>query len=132
MHSFAGAVARLVVFAVVAATVATLAPTATVPAAAVDAPPAFDWAVPALQFNRPAAVAEDGAGNVYVADAYNNRVQKFTSAGVYVAQWGTVGSGDGQFDGPQGVAVDGAGNVYVADTNNNRVQKFTTSARFSQ
>ncbi len=48
----------------------------------------------------------------------------FTSAGVYITQWGSLGSGSGQFEYPYGVAVDSNGNVYVADTDNNRIQIF--------
>ena len=55
----------------------------------------------------------------------NHRVQKFTSDGTFLTQWGSGGSGPGQFDWPRGIAVDGSGNVYVADTCNHRVQKFT-------
>ncbi|MBX7253381.1 MAG: SMP-30/gluconolactonase/LRE family protein [Candidatus Promineofilum sp.] len=79
------------------------------------------------QFYYPLGVAVDAAGNVYVADAYNYRIQKFNSAGGYLAQWSGEGDGNGQFgdlDGPRGVAVDAAGNVYVADTDNHRIQKF--------
>ena len=76
------------------------------------------------QFNDPFGVATDAAGNVYVADTNNNRIQKFTGAGAYLTQWGSRGSGDGQFDTPLGVATDAAGNVYVSDANNSRIQKF--------
>jgi DNA-binding beta-propeller fold protein YncE len=69
-------------------------------------------------------LATDAQGNVYVADAANCRIQVFTGAGAYIAQWGTPGSGNGQFVTPTGVAVDGSGNVYVADRDNNRIQKF--------
>ena len=72
----------------------------------------------------------DSAGNVYVADADNNRIQKFTKEGVFLAKWGTYGTGDGQFYDPKGVAVDSAGNVYVADAYNNRIQKFTEDGVF--
>ena len=80
----------------------------------------------------PPQVAVDQAdGSVYVADSLNNRVQKFTATGSYVAQFGTSGTGHGQFDTPQGVAVDPvSGDVYVADTNNNRVQRFTSAGVF--
>jgi hypothetical protein len=75
---------------------------------------------------RPRRVATDAAGNVYVADVYNNRIQKFTGTGSYLAQWGSLGSGNGQFHYPYGVATDATGNVYVADTYNNRIQKFVS------
>ena len=52
------------------------------------------------QFSNPLGVTTDPAGNVYVADAGNDRIQKFTSAGTFLTKWGTDGSGDGQFDNP--------------------------------
>jgi sugar lactone lactonase YvrE len=80
-------------------------------------------------FASPRGVAIDAAGNVYVSDSNNNRIQKFTNDGTYITQWGspggTTGSGNGQFNSPFGLAVDGSGNVYVADGFNNRIQKFT-------
>jgi DNA-binding beta-propeller fold protein YncE len=36
------------------------------------------------QFNYPAGVATNAAGEVFVADQWNHRIQKFTSAGVYL------------------------------------------------
>jgi DNA-binding beta-propeller fold protein YncE len=66
----------------------------------------------------------DAAGNAFVADFYNDRVQRFTDAGTYIAKWGTPGSGEGQFNRPYSVATDAAGNVYVAEVGNNRIQKF--------
>jgi DNA-binding beta-propeller fold protein YncE len=46
---------------------------------------------------------------------------------VYITQWGTNGTGNGQFSWPYGVAVDGSGNVYVSDWGNGRIQKFTST-----
>jgi sugar lactone lactonase YvrE len=82
------------------------------------------------EFNFPIGIAVDGSGNVYVADTYNNRIQKFSSSGVYLTQWGRPGQGDGLFNQPYGVAVDGSGNVYVADTVNHRIQKFDSIGRY--
>jgi hypothetical protein len=69
-------------------------------------------------------VAIDSADNVYVADTYNHRIQKFDSDGTFLTKWGSSGAGDGQFRYPKGVAVDSADNVYVADAYNHRIQKF--------
>ena len=36
------------------------------------------------EFDNPSDVAVDASGNVYVADGVNGRIQKFTSAGVFL------------------------------------------------
>ena len=74
------------------------------------------------QFHNPAGVAVSGAGEVYVTDYNNNRVQVFRADGTFVRTWGSLGTANGQFNYPVGVAVSGAGEVYVADYSNNRVQ----------
>jgi hypothetical protein len=73
-------------------------------------------------------LATDAAGNVYVVDSGHHLIQKVSSAGHRLSQWGALGSANGQFYQPQGVATDAAGNVYVADTQNNRIQKFAAPA----
>ena len=72
----------------------------------------------------------DASGNVYVADSQNNRIQKFSSDGTYLSQWGSPGSGNGQFNFPIGVATDMSGNVYVADTRNSRIEKFKSDGTY--
>jgi hypothetical protein len=82
------------------------------------------------QMNKPYGVALDDSGNVYVVNNFNDRVQKFSSSGVYLNKLGTSGSEDGQFKSPYGVAVDDSGNIYVTDTLNCRVQKFNSSGDY--
>ncbi|MBF0528112.1 MAG: hypothetical protein HQK55_02330 [Deltaproteobacteria bacterium] len=82
------------------------------------------------QFNSPGAMALDGFGNVYVTDTGNDRIQKFSSDGKFLAAWGSNGTANGQFSAPRGIALDGSGNVYVTDTDNNRIQKFSSSGQF--
>ena len=86
----------------------------------------------AAQLNGPYGVAVDGAGNLYIADAHNQRIRKVDANGIIstVAGNGTSGfSGDGgpataaQLNTPHGVATDGAGNLYIADTYNRRIRK---------
>jgi len=67
---------------------------------------------------------------VFVSDSNNDRVEKFTSSGVFLTTWGTSGSGNGQFNIPGHLCLDSTGNVYVADTFNSRVQEFTNIGTF--
>ena len=87
----------------------------------------------AAQLDAPVGLAFDGSGNVYIADANNNRIRKVTvSTGIITT---IAGGGFGGFYGgndimatdatlssPKGVAVDGEGNVYIADSNYHRVK----------
>lgn len=82
------------------------------------------------QFKSPSGVDVDPWGNVFVVENGNDRVQKLTSGGTQLTQWGSAGSGPGQFDGPSRVATDGNGNVYVLDNGNERVQKFSNSGAY--
>jgi uncharacterized protein (TIGR03437 family) len=84
------------------------------------------------QLNSPFRIAVDAAGNLYIADSYNDRIRKVTPDGIIntIAGSGTTGfSGDGgspvsaQLDTPYGVAVDGAGNLLIVDQGNSRVRR---------
>ncbi|MFM6403677.1 MAG: 6-bladed beta-propeller, partial [Microcystis sp.] len=63
---------------------------------------------------------------IYVADAFNDRVQVFNDRGAFQSTFGSYGTGDGEFSFPYGIAVGSRGNIYVADMDNNRVQVFRT------
>jgi len=76
------------------------------------------------QFSYPTYVALDPAGNVYVGDTLNSRVQKFDHEGKFITSIGKAGSNWGEFDKPKGVAIDSFGNVYVVDTGWSNVQIF--------
>ncbi len=70
------------------------------------------------------AVATDKSGNVFVADFYNNRIQKFSPDGTFLTSFGRKGAGKGQFSYPIAIAVADDGSVFVADYGNNRIQKW--------
>jgi RHS repeat-associated protein len=58
------------------------------------------------QFYEPWGIAIDPKGNVWVADSVNNRLQEFSSTGVYLNQYNV--------ERPKGIAIDSSGNVWVA------------------
>ncbi len=65
--------------------------------------------------SKTSSVATDTFGNVYVADANNNRVVVLPAGG---GAQTTVGTG---LSNPLGVAVDAQGNVYISDAGNSRI-----------
>ncbi len=81
-------------------------------------------------FNTAYGLATDAAGNVYVSDEINNRVQVFRPGGVYVRGWGIGGTADGQLNAPYGLAVSKFGAVFVAEFGNNRISKFDSLGVF--
>ncbi len=81
-------------------------------------------------FINPIAVAEDGNGAIYVADAGTDTISVFkSSSGKYslYTSFGSQGSGNGQFLQPNSIAVDSSGSIYVSDSSNNNVQIFKPS-----
>ena len=88
------------------------------------------------EFHNPRGVALDTAGDVFVADKANNRIQRLDPAGHFALKWGrnggdgSAGVGSGELRSPYSVAVGPDGEVYVADTGNNRLQTFTPTGAF--
>jgi NHL repeat len=101
------------------------------------------------QLYNPRAIGFGPNGDVYIADALNERIRKIDANGVISTFAGsgpsdsngtlqngatpTGANGDGGpatqavFNQPHGVAVDSQGNVYIADSNDQRIRKVDTS-----
>ncbi len=107
------------------------------------------------EMNFPIGVATDSAGSVYVADAANQRIQKFDSTGTFLRAWGknvdsanpgvfavcttaascqagSTGGLGGEMNIPGGISTDASANVYVADRDNHRIQKFNSSGTWDR
>jgi RHS repeat-associated protein len=80
--------------------------------------------------SKPADVAVDAAGNVWVVDKGNNRIVEYNEAGEFLREAGGLGSTGGKLSSPSGIAVDSVGNIDVTDTANNRVAQFSPTGAF--
>ena len=91
--------------------------------------------------NRPYGVIFDAAGNMYIADAYNDAIRKVAASSGIVSTFAGTGveglGGDGGgangalLDTPTALVMDAAGNLYIADTNNNRIRKVGTDGNIN-
>ena len=74
------------------------------------------------QFSRPLGIFIDAGTRIYVADAGNNRLVRFSdmTGGGWVA-FGSRGNRAGQFLTPSGIFVSSTGRIYVVDLGNNRI-----------
>jgi len=86
------------------------------------------------ELNSPGGIALDVAGDIFIADTFNNAVREVTATtGVIQTVAGTLGkrgySGDNGpatsalLDTPYGVFVDSFGNIFVADTDNSVIRE---------
>ena len=105
------------------------------------------------QLYNPRAIGFAPNGDVYIADALNERIRKMDGSNVISTFAGsgpsdsngalqngatpTGANGDGGpaaqavFNQPHGVAVDSKGNVYIADSNDQRIRKVDGSGTIS-
>ncbi len=94
----------------------------------------------AAKLQTPSGIAFDADGNIYIADAGNNRIRMINTLGIINTQ---VGNGAFGFNGdggqataaklgyPWGVTFDAAGNLYIVDQSNNRIRKVNTAGIIS-
>lgn len=90
------------------------------------------------QFNEPWGVAVDPAGQIFVADTWNGRVQVFDQEGKFLRKWGVFNTTNGELGdayilfGPRGLAVDPQGNLLLTDTGNKRIIRYAADGTLLQ
>ncbi|MGB8062784.1 MAG: hypothetical protein WCF26_12875 [Candidatus Sulfotelmatobacter sp.] len=93
--------------------------------------------------NFPAGLALDSAGNIFIADTFDNAIRKVSAAsGTIQTVAGTIGvpgdTGDNgpatsaQLDEPYGVFVDSSGDIFVADSNNAAIREVVAGTGYIQ
>ncbi len=96
-----------------------------------DGGPAVD-----CELHEPQGICMDNTGNLYIADAGNNRIRKINTAGIIttIAGTGVAGyNGDNmlataaQLNYPTSIIIDETGNIYFPDDHNFRIRKINTS-----
>src|SRR5439155_883901 len=87
--------------------------------------------------NGPYGLAVDAAGNLFIADSFNERIRRVDAVTHQITTFAGGGTGcaghtyigdscaatDAILSLPSGVAVDGAGNVLIADLGHNRIRR---------
>jgi len=87
----------------------------------------------AALLSRPAGIAFDTSGNLYIADQFNNRIRRLSTDGnVTTIAGGPLGfTGDNgpatsaMLNSPVGIAVDSRGSIYFSDMGNSRIRKIS-------
>lgn len=82
-----------------------------------------------LAFHYPWDISFDASGKFYILDSGNNRIQKFSPDGKYMATLGRKGQGPGEFVYPESLDIDSKGYFYVLDSFQKRIQVLTPEGK---
>ena len=83
-----------------------------------------------VDFTWSTGITIDTDGTVYLTNARDDRVHRFSNSGTHLGSFGGEGTGNGQFSQPGEVAIGKNGTLFVTDIGNERVQEFTKTGTF--
>jgi DNA-binding beta-propeller fold protein YncE len=83
-----------------------------------------------IRLQNPVGLAADAGGNIYLADAGNNRVIRFDSILTARQEVGGQGRQAGLLNNPSYLSVDNNLNIVVSEEGNRRVSRFNTNLNF--
>lgn len=75
-------------------------------------------------FARPGDIVEDKAGDIFIADAGQYRIQKFDREGKFLASFGRKGQGPGEFTSLSSLSIDSDERLHALDNSQRRIQVF--------
>ncbi|MGI8967612.1 MAG: hypothetical protein ACR2GA_00710 [Chloroflexota bacterium] len=80
------------------------------------------------QLMGPTSLAVDAHGDIVVADTYNNRIERFSPTGHFLATWPIISPQPDSSNRPIGLTLDATGNVYVAEMPG-RIEEFSPAGK---
>jgi alpha-tubulin suppressor-like RCC1 family protein len=89
-----------------------------------------EFSLPTTGFADTTMISASAAGEVYVCDYGNNRVQVFNSNGTLLRKWGQAGSLPGQFSSPPAAITVSADGSEVCLVDYSKCKAFTTTGQF--
>lgn len=82
-----------------------------------------------LAFNAPYDIVLDSAGNMYILDTGNNRIQKLDPEGKFIKTIGRHGQGPGDLQSPFSLDIDDKDLLLVSEARNMRIQILNTEGK---
>lgn len=82
------------------------------------------------KFDMPRDAVVNAAGELYVADGANNRIQVFGPDGKFLRAFGSKGSGPGEFRRAHALDFDSKGRLFIADVDNSHIAVYDSKDHF--
>lgn len=82
-----------------------------------------------LSFRAPYDIVRDSAGNLYILDTGDNRIQKLDPRGIFIKTIGRPGQGPGEFQSAFSLDIDEQDNLLVFEPPNMRIQVLSSEGR---